>query len=158
MKRIMSAMIIAILLSSMASAFDFDSLRMVKNESERVRNDMNNNPDQITKTIWKIIGSGKSNLEFHKENRETITVGMEIGDGQITELKYGPYDEPKAYAKVSESALKEISGSNDPSQALVDAINSKEIDIQSTTFFGKIKIGAAKTALRVGNWLRKVFT
>jgi len=158
MKKFISAMIVVVLLSSMASAFDFDSLRMVKNESDRVKDDMNNNPDQITRAIWKIIGSGRSNLEFRKEDGETITVGMEIGDGQITELKYGPYDEPKAFARISESALKEISDSEDPSQALVDAINSKEIDIQSTRFFGKIKIGAAKTALRIGNWLRKIFT
>ena len=51
MKKVILAMIIVILLSSMVSGFNFDSLRMVKNESDRVKNDMNSNPDQITKTI-----------------------------------------------------------------------------------------------------------
>ena len=138
MKKIIFGLIFLLLINSVfATEMDLDAL----------------NKELVGKTIPapldKLFGDEQVNIHFNLENGEKLTLGLTTKDGKFKTLTVGELKEASLNVYSSESTVKRIESAKDPSKALKEAFQKKEITYKAVGFFNKIKFSVLSMIIKV---------
>ena len=138
MRRIIFGLIFLLLINSVfAAEMDLDAL----------------NKELVGKTIPQpldqLFGDEQVNIHFNLENGEKLTLGLTTKDGKFKTLTVGELKEASLNVYSSESTVKRIESAKDPSKALKEAFQKKEITYKAVGFFNKIKFSVLSMIIQI---------
>jgi hypothetical protein len=118
----------------------------------------NSNIDQVPSFVKKIIGTERINGHLTLNDGVQLNITAVTSGGLIDELTDGRLEDPPLIVRTDEKTVLAIMEAEDPGQRLKEAMDNKEISFEAQTFTGKVKWGISTLLMRVGLWLKNLFT
>lgn len=103
------------------------------------KNTYNSNNDAVPSFLANIIGDERINVEIN-ESGDVREIGVVMDGIEAEKVQEGGVENATVNAYVHERTLKNISSSDQPLQATVDALKSDRIEYSATTTGGKVKM------------------
>ncbi|MFH1510159.1 MAG: hypothetical protein ABIF10_00580 [Candidatus Woesearchaeota archaeon] len=139
-----TALLLGLLLIPLTTALEMPGLAELKET-------YNSNIEEIPGFVKLIIGSERINGYLLMDDGTMLNVTATTEKGVMQTLEYAENENPTLEVRATQQTADSVITSENPRQALKDAIDSKEIQIKAIGF-KKVKWGIGKLAYRIASW------
>lgn len=99
----------------------------------------NNQTSEVPSVVGSIVGGETVNVEINRSNG-TEKVGAKMEGLEMTEIEKGGFEDNTMNVYTDEETVQTILDSEDPFEQVKDELNSDDIEYDSTTTGGKVKL------------------
>ena len=108
-------------------------------------------PFQIRKGQRTLLGNERINLTVKMNDNSIKQLGLITKNGKIISYSKKTLENPTVYVTLSEDTMNSISSSSNPSKDFANAIQNKDISIESKRTVTGIKVYISKLFLKIRN-------
>lgn len=113
--------------------------------------DYNSNFENLPNLARTLLGNERINLTVNMNDNSIKQLGLITKNGKIISHSKKTLENPTVYVTLSENTMNSISSSSNPSRDFANAIENKEINIESKRTLTGIKVYFSKLFLKVRN-------
>ena len=141
---LLSAAILLMLLISFANAFSLD-IQGIESDVATYNSKVDNAPS----ILKNLLGNEKINLIITRDNGSVFLVGMDVVSARIERTVEGGYSDSTIIITTTESAITEVSRSEDQIAAFQNLRNEGQISFEAKSWVSKAKLEAALSSTSV---------
>jgi len=99
--------------------------------------------------VGALLGSERINVDVTLSDGTVKSMNLVTEKGQMKNIGEGKAEDPTMTISTTQAELEKIAAADNPGAAAISAINNGGIKLESTTFWGKIKLFFAKLGLGI---------
>ena len=127
------------------------SARYAFDHAEETINDYNSNFENLPNLARTLLGNERINLTVNMNDNSIKQLGLITKNGKIISYSKKTLENPTVYVTLSEDTMNSISFSSNPSKDFANAIQNKDISIESKRTVTGIKVYISKLFLKIRN-------